>query len=256
MDTATLIGLVVGLLLIMAGIFITPGGSVLFFLDAPSMFIVVGGTLCALMVNFPFRDLASAGKVIRFAFFSLAISPVKLIEDFRRYADIARREGILALEKVTQEIEDPFLLRGIQLAVDGTDPEMIQSMMRTEMDYMADRHDRGIKIFKQFGAYAPAFGLIGTLIGLVVMMKNLNNPDAIGPSMSVALLTTFYGALLANLFGNPLAEKLTIRNNEEMLMRELMVKGLMSIQSGDSPRIVEQKLKIILSPRMRGAEKR
>ena len=191
MDTGTVIGIVVGTVLIMTGIMITPGGSVGLFIDAPSMFIVLGGTACALMVNFPLRDLLGAGKVLKFAFLSPREAPGKLIADFRRYADIARRDGILALEKVTQEISDPFLLRGLHLAVDGTDPEVIHTMMRTEMEFMADRHDRGVKIFKQLGAFAPAFGMIGTLIGLVIMMKNLNDPgvnhrDRTRPDASVS----------------------------------------------------------------------
>ena len=251
MDTATLIGLIVGTLLISLGIAFTPGSDIGSFVNLPAFLIVVGGTGCALLVNFPLKDILGVGRIIKFAFKPAAHSPVQLIADFRRFADIARRDGILALEKVTQDIKDPFLLRGVQLAVAGTDPEVIQSLMRTEMEYMADRHDRGIKIVRQFGTYAPAFGMIGTLIGLVVMMRNLNDPASIGPSMAVALLTTFYGVILANLVGLPLAEKLTIRNNEEMVLREMMVKGLMSIQSGDSPRIVEQKLKIILPPAMR-----
>lgn len=252
MDTATLIGLIAGHLLIAAGIILAKG-DLLLFLNAPSFLIVVGGTCCALLVSFPMKDLMAMGRVLRFAFRVGAAAPLRLIADFRRFADIARRDGILALEKVTEEVRDPFLLRGIHLAVDGTDPEVIQSMMRTEMEFMSERHDRGIKVLKQFAAFAPAFGMIGTLIGLVVMMANMRDPEVLGPSMSVALVTTFYGAVLANLVGAPLAEKLSVRHDEEMLVREMMVKGLMSIQSGDSPRVVEQKLKIILPPALREA---
>lgn len=254
-DTATIIGIVLGLLLIAIGIVVTPGGNLALFADAPSAFITLGGAACALLVNFPFRDLKGLLRVVRLAFTLPSESPAALIADFRRYADIARRDGILALENVTHEIRDPFLIRALQLAVDGTDPEVIQSMMRTELEYINERHDRGIRVLKQFGTYAPAFGMIGTLIGLVIMLKNLKNPDLIGPSMAVAIITTFYGAVISYLVAQPLAEKLTLRNNEEALIKEMMIKGVMSIQSGDNPRIVEEKLKIFLAPRLRSAEK-
>ncbi len=254
-DTATIIGIVLGVLLIGVGILVTPGGNLGLFLDAPSAFITVGGALCATFVNFPFRDLRGMLGVIRLAFSLPPDSPAALIADFRRYADVARRDGILALENVTHEIRDPFLVRALQLAVDGTDPEVIQSMMRTELEYITQRHDRGIRVLRQFGTYAPAFGMIGTLIGLVIMLKNLRNPDLIGPSMAVAIITTFYGAVLSYLIAMPLAEKLTIRNNEEANLKEMMIKGVMSIQSGDNPRIVEEKLKIFLAPRLRSSEK-
>jgi chemotaxis protein MotA len=250
-DVASILGIAIGGACILLSIAITPGARLGMFIDYPSMLIVGGGTLAAMLVSFPFRDLASLGRVLKTAFFQKMPPASKLIADFRRYADIARRDGILALEKVTGEIRDPFLLSGLQAAIDGMDPDMIQSLMRSEMDYMAARHDRGVKILKQFGAYAPAFGMVGTLIGLVIMLFNLKDPEAIGPSMAVAIITTFYGAMVAYLFALPLAEKLSFKNGEEMITRELMVRGLSSIQSGDSPRVVEQKLKVLLPPRLR-----
>jgi len=254
-DIATIIGIVVGFSLIAGSILITPGASLTMFVDYPSIGIVVGGTCCALLINFPLRDIVNAWRVMVRGFKEERSDPQKLIADFRRFADIARRDGILALENVAHEIKDPFFVRGIQLAVDGTDPELIQTMMRTELDYIQDRHNRGIRIMKQVGAYAPSFGMIGTLIGLVIMLANLSDPSKIGPSMSVAIITTFYGAIIAYLIALPLAEKLVIRHNEEALVKEMMIKGVMSLQSGDNPRIVEQKLKIFLSPRLREAEK-
>lgn len=251
MDVASILGIAVGWICVLVSIAITPGARLGMFIDVPSLFIVVGGTFAALLMGFPFRELAGLGGVLRTAFFQKLPSMAKLIADFRRYADIARRDGILALEKVTGEIRDPFLLSGMQAAIDGMDPEMIQSLMRSEMDYMAARHERGVKILKQIGAYAPAFGMVGTLIGLVIMLANLRDPEVIGPSMAVAIITTFYGAALAYLFALPLADKLSYRNSDEMIVRELMVRGLSSIQSGDSPRVVEQKLKVLLPPRLR-----
>lgn len=254
-DIATVIGIVGGFVLIGTGIAITPGSRFDMFFDPPSLLIVVGGASACVLINFPIRDLANVWRVIRHAFSEDRLEPNKLIGDFRRYADIARRDGILALENVTHEVRDPFLVRGIQLAVDGTDPEMIQTMMRTELEYLQDRHNRGIRVLKQFATYAPAFGMIGTLIGLVIMLANLSDPSKIGPSMAVAIITTFYGAVMAYLIATPLAEKLTIRNNEEALVKEMMIKGVMSLQSGDNPRIVEQKLKIFLAPKLREGEK-
>ena len=251
LDLSTIFGLIAGVCLLAIGILITPGADMMLFVSPASAFITIGGSICAVFVTFPIGDLKSVGGVLKMAFKYEKATPNVLIKDFRRYADIARRDGILALENVTQEVRDPFMIRGIQLAVDGTDPEVIQSMMLTELDYIHDRHLRGIKIMKQLAVYAPAFGMIGTLIGLVIMLANLEDPSMIGPSMAVAMITTLYGAIVTNLFATPIAEKLGVRNNEERLIKELMIKGVMSIQSGDNPRIVEQKLKIFLPPRFR-----
>ncbi len=245
-DLSTLIGIIAGIGVIVIGIWLTPGSSLLAFLDAPSAFITLGGAVCATFVNFPLRDLRSMAAALRLAFILPRESAPRLIEDFRRYADIARRDGILALERVVQEIRDPYLLRGMQLAIDGTDPEIIQGMMRTELEQMNLRHEKGIRVLKQFAVYAPAFGMIGTLIGLVILLRNLKNPDLIGPAMAVAIVTTFYGVVLAYLVAGPLGEKLVLRNNEESFLKEMMMKGVLSIQSGDNPRVVEQKLHIFL----------
>lgn len=252
-DFGTIIGLFSGFLVVIMGILTAEGGNLAYYIDLPSAFITVGGATCAMLVNFPLRDLKGVFGVLRQAFFTKPLSPEKIIADFRRFADVARRDGILALENVTQEIQDPFLVKGIQLAVDGTDPEVIQTMMQTELDNMVGRHDRGIKVLKQMAALAPAFGMIGTLIGLVLMLQNLDDPSKLGPGMAVAIVTTFYGAIIAYLVCTPMAERLTIRSSDEVLIREMMIKGVMSIQSGDNPRIVEQKLRIFMSPRARGA---
>jgi len=250
-DLGTVLGMLSGLACLVVAVLITPRGHLGMFVDYPSMFIVLGGTTAALFMNFSLRDLAGLGRVLRNAFVASRASPGLLIADFRRYADLARREGILALERVTGEVRDPFLLSGLQHAIDGLDPDVIQDLMKTELDYMSARHERGVKILRQIGTYGPSFGMVGTLIGLVVMLANLREPDAIGPSMAVAIITTFYGAVVAYLFAVPLAEKMAIRHGEELVLREMMMKGLASIQSGDSPRVVEQKLRVLLPPRMR-----
>jgi len=174
-----------------------------------------------------------------------------------KYAEIARRDGILALENVTSKISDPFLISGIQMAVDGTDPDLIETIMSNDLEAVQSRHAEGKALFDNAGKYAPAFGMIGTLIGLVVMLRNMSDPSAIGPAMAVALITTFYGALVANVFALPMAEKLALRSREEILLKQIIIKGVMSIQSGDNPRIVEQKLRTFLPyrSRMAGSQK-
>ena len=193
-------------------------------------------------------DVISTGKVMKNAFLHKATDPKKLIEDLVRYAELARRDGILALEGVSNEIESPFMVKAIQLAVDGTEPELIDNILNTEIEYIKKRHETGKKIAELFGKYAPAFGMIGTLIGLVAMLANLNDVKTLGPKMAVAIITTLYGAMLANMIFLPVADKLETRSKEEMMILELIVLGVMSIQQGDNPRIVQQKLSIILPP--------
>ncbi|MHB9027365.1 MAG: motility protein A, partial [Candidatus Latescibacterota bacterium] len=168
----------------------------------------------------------------------------------------ARREGILSLEQAAMQVDDEFLKNGITLAVDGTEPEYIREIMTTEMDNIAERHKNGAAIMEAMGTYAPAFGMIGTLIGLVIMLRNMNDPSSIGAGMAVALITTFYGAVLANLVFMPIAGKLRLRSAHELLLKELCIQGIMAIQSGDNPRIVESKLKAFLSPSKRTEFKR
>jgi len=249
MDIATSIGLLAGAGLLLWAIV---GKSDLdAFMDGGSVAIVFGGTIASVLVAFPVRNVLGATKVLRTCFFTKAMNPTDLIANMVRFAELARRDGILALENVTHEIKDPFLVSGIQMAVDGTDPDLIESIMMNDLETIEARHADGKAIFDTIGRYAPAFGMIGTLIGLVIMLKNMNDPSSIGPAMAVALLTTFYGAVLANLVALPMADKLGLRSREEILLKLIMIKGVMAIQSGDNPRIVEQKLKTFLPNRMR-----
>jgi len=250
MDLGTGLGLILGVLLVGGAI---AGGGVGLgpYLNLPSVLIVIGGTVCATMVSLPIKNLKAIVKVVRNAFFEKAQPAQQLIRDLVRYAEVARRDGILSLENMTDEIEDHFIVKGIQMAVDGTDPELIEQIMQLELSALEERHAKGQAIFRAMGTYAPAFGMIGTLIGLVAMLQQLDDPKTIGPAMAVALLTTFYGAFLANLVFLPLAEKLSNRTDEERLVKEIIIRGVMSIQSGDNPRIVEQKLKSFLPPSLR-----
>ena len=249
MDLGTILGIVMGFALI--GWAIIAGGSANAFVDVGSVLIVIGGGVAATMVSVPLGRLKSAVSVLKKAMTHKPEEMQKLIAELVSYAEVARRDGILSLEGAASDIEDPFIVRGIQMAVDGTDPELIEQIMSTELENLVDRHDNGRAIFESLGKFLPAFGMIGTLIGLITMLANMEDASKIGIGMSIALLTTLYGAVLANLVALPLAEKLGKRSSEEVLRKTIIVKGVMSIQSGDNPRIVEQKLKTFLPPTAR-----
>jgi len=253
MDIATLIGLIAGVALIAWAIISGAGDKVGVFIDPGSVAIVLGGTLAVTLISFPLKAVLSVAKVVKNAFLHKARSPQKLIEDLVGYAEVARRDGILSLENVTRDIDDEFVTMGIQMAIDGTDPELIEQILCNELDGVAERHATGKSIFDGMGKYSPAFGMIGTLIGLIIMLQNMDDPSSIGTGMAIALLTTLYGALMANLVCLPIADKLGRRSSEELLLKEIVVRGVMSIQSGDNPRVVEQKLKTYLSPSLRAA---
>lgn len=248
MDIATIVGIVVGLGLIISAI----GSSVSSFIDVPSAFIVIGGGTAAVMISLPLKTLLSAHKVTKIAFFSKSESLGGLVKELVKFGEIARRDGILALEAVMEQIKDPFLGRGIQLAVDGNDPEAINATLGTEIESVEGRHAEGKKIMDLLGKYAPAYGMIGTLVGLILMLQNLSDPASIAPNMAIALLTTLYGAMLANLFALPIADKLEKRSADEVLRMTIVKEGVIAIQSGDNPKVVEQKLQIFLPPKERG----
>lgn len=250
MDFATLIGLISGASLILWAIM--SKSSLTVFIDAGSIAIVIGGSFAAILIAFPIHNVLGLAKVLKKTVFAKSPSPTAMINDLVRYAEIARRDGILALENVSGEASDNFLISGIQMAVDGTDPALVEQMMTSELDSLAERHQNGKALLDTLGKYGPAFGMIGTLIGLVIMLQNMDDPSKIGPGMAIALLTTLYGSLLANLVALPLSDKLAVRSGEELLLKSIIIRGIMAIQSGDNPRIVEQKLKTFLPHKMRG----
>ncbi len=250
MDIGTLGGIVVGLALIFWGI-VSGGAGIGSYIDPPSIIIVIGGTFAASFVAIPIGNILGIGKVFGKAMNNSNDNAGEIIKKIIELANVARREGLLALEEAVTAIQDDFLKKGVMLIVDGTDPELVKSILETEMAYIDGRHTGGRKMFDALGALAPAFGMIGTLIGLVAMLQNLSDPKAIGPSMSVALLTTFYGSLLANLIFIPVSMKLAVKSEQELLTKEIMVEGLLSIQAGENPRIIEEKLKAFLSPTIR-----
>ncbi|MBD3221087.1 motility protein A [bacterium] len=246
MDIATIVGLVLAFGLVIWGI--TLGGSLGQFWDPPSVAIVIGGTLAALLVAYPLAKVLGVVKVLKKTVFAAPQDPSEVIGKMVKYAERARREGMLALEEESENEPDEFLRKGLRLAVDGTDPQLLEKILETDIGQLEARHKEGKGILGTGGTFAPAFGMIGTLIGLVNMLAALEDPSTIGAGMATALITTFYGALVANAVFLPLASKLEIRSAEEVLVREMIIDGIMAIQSGDSPRIVEEKLKSFLSP--------
>jgi chemotaxis protein MotA len=251
MDLATVIGIIVGSTLLGWAMF---ADNAKVFMSAHAAMIIGGGCLSTLLVAFPLRNVMGLPGVLKKVFFAETPSPHRLIADLVKYAEIARRDGILSLESMTGSIQDKFIVKGIQMAVDGTDPELIQQILEGELESLEGRHADGRSLFETVGRYAPAYGIIGTVIGLVLMLSQMEDTSKIGEGMAVAFLATLYGAIAANLICLPFADKLRIRSKEEALMKQIVIMGVMSIQSGDNPRIVEQKLKTFLPPSAREQE--
>lgn len=245
-DSLTAIGLAVGIgMLIMA---MMSGSSLIIFWDLPSVFITVGGSFCALLITYSLSDIKKMGVLFIQAFKENTFSGVGIIQEFANLSRKARREGLLSLEDEISQIEDKFLKKGLQMVIDGIEPETIKDILELEIDEMQNRHMSGAKMYQVWGGYAPGFGMIGTLIGLVQMMQNLSDAATIAQGMGKALLTTFYGSLLANLFCMPVAANLKAKSEKEVEIRNMILEGVLSIQSGVNPRIVEEKLLTYLSP--------
>lgn len=251
MDLGTVIGLVLAFGLVVSAIL--TGGSLLVFISVPSALIVIGGTVGATLVNYPMSYVIGVVGVIKNTFFSSIESPSVIIEKFKDYANRARREGILSLEPLIKEIDDDYMRKGLQLTVDGLEPQVIQEILETEISYLEERHEVGAGVVAVMGTMAPAMGMIGTVIGLVQMLQTMSDPSTIGPAMAVALLTTLYGAILANLVFNPMTGKLKARSKEEVLIREMILEGILAISKGENPRIIEEKLNSFLPPKDRAA---
>ncbi len=249
MDIATIIGIITAYSMIFLGM----RGQFGAFVNLPSVFIVVGGTIGSLFMAYPLNKVLNVTGVVKNAFFVQKTTPAETIKQLVEFAEQARREGILALESRSQEVDNEFLQKGIQLAVDGTEPELIKEILTTEVNFLEQRHEEGSKFFTFGGGIAPAFGMIGTLMGLILMLGQMSSVETIGPNMAVALITTMYGSILANTIFLPIAEKLKANSQKEILEKELMLEGIMAIQSGDNPRIVEQKLVAFIEPSVRAA---
>lgn len=242
-----LIALIVGMVLVIYAISMD-GGTLIMFLSATSILITLFGSLAALLISFPFKYI----KTIPVLFKQVLVEPTNtkgdLVELFTSLARKARREGLLSLEEDVVNLDNPFLSRGLQMVIDGIEPDTIKEILELEIDAVDERHSVGERIFRTWGELAPGFGMLGTLIGLVIMLSDLNDPSQIGAGMATALITTFYGSLLANLVFIPIANNLKAQTDEELFTMEMIIAGVLAIQSGVNPRIVEEKLLAYLSP--------
>lgn len=252
MDIATIIGLVGGVACIVMSV-ITSGGTMMGIIDIPSVFMTVGGSFCALLIVAPLKDVITTLKVMGKTFKIPDFGEKMLVQNMVALSEKARREGILALEEGLEDLDDEFMKTGLRLVVDGTDGAVIRGIMESEMSQIEARHMNFIGIVNQWAGYAPGFGMIGTVLGLVGMLRNLEDKSSLGPNMAVALLTTLYGCLLANWILGPMATKLTGQNNDEMRTKEMIIEGVLSIQAGDNPRILAMKLLTYLDPVSRKA---
>lgn len=249
MDLATVLGIVGGIIIVIMGM--TSGGSISTFIDIPSALITFGGAFMATLASFRLDQILTSFQVLRVAFFGKSIDYEGTIRTLVSLSEKARREGLLALDEEVSTLEDEFLKRGIQLVVDGVDPELIKNILETELSFIEERHGVGIGIFETLAGLGPSFGLLGTVIGLIRMLTQLNDPSSIGPSMALALVTTFYGAFLAYVVATPIANKLKRKSADEALLKAIEIEGILSIQSGENPRILEQKLYAFLPPKLR-----
>ncbi len=255
MDIATIAGVVTAIGLILASIVIG-GGRMGGFIDPPSVMVVVGGGIAATLVAFPLKNFLSVfGVGMKVVFYKTASIP-EVIDLIVSLAETARRDGLLALESRMDEIDNEFVALGVQMAVDGARPEVIEDVLRTEVDGVATRHRDGKALFDTLGRYAPAFGMIGTLMGLIIMLADMSDPSKIGAGMAVALLTTLYGAIMANVFCLPIADKLGYTNKQELLVMEIVIRGIMAIQQGENPKVIRQKLTTFVPPKQRASEEK
>lgn len=249
MDIASLVGLILGAVMVVFGILSSGGNIVEDFMDLPSVIITIGGSLAGTLASHKLADFIGGLKSIGLAMKEPSVGDAsEVISNIINLSNISRKEGLLALEEATHDMDDEFLKKGINLVVDGTDPDLVRGILETDLINLEARHKKVIGFWEKWAELGPAWGMIGTLIGLVNMLKNLTDSSSIGPNMAVALLTTLYGSLIANWLAGPTAAKLKINNDMEIMMREITVEGLLSIQAGENPRVIEEKLKSFLAP--------
>lgn len=252
MDIASLLGIILGLVLLIYGIIDNAGiGGFGSYLDFPSAIITFGGSFAATLASYSLQDFIAGLKSITLVFKTPAVNTSEMIRKIIELSNIARKEGLLSLEEAASDLDEPFLKKGILLIVDGTDPELVRAIMETELVSVESRHKNLIGFWETLAGMGPAWGMIGTLVGLVNMLNNMDDASSIGPSMAVAIITTLYGSLLANWLCQPVANKLSANNASEMMQKEVMIEGLLSIQAGENPRVIEEKLKSFLAPKDR-----
>lgn len=251
MQITTVIGLVAGFACLVISIFLGGQDAIKGFFDVPSLFITLGGTIASTILSYPGKMLSTLGSVCKIIFKKHKEDLSGDIDLIIQLANMARKEGLLSLENKMDEIDDDFVKKGIMLIVDGADPEFIKNVLETDIYFIQQRHSNGQAIFDSMAAYAPAFGMIGTLIGLINMLRKLEDPSQLGPDMSVALVTTFYGAVLAYVVFMPISKKLKALSESECMQKELLLEGMLSIQSGENPRLIKDKLMSFTSKRQR-----
>ena len=252
MDIATILGIVLGAVMVVFGIITSGGVSAMGnFIDPPSIVITIGGSLSSLLSSYTMPEVINNLKGLGVAFKDPKMDHGAVIRQIINLSNVARKEGLLALEEVAGNLDDEFMKKGILLIVDGTEPELVRGILETELVNMDDRHKSMAGFYDTWATLGPAWGMIGTLVGLVNMLKKLDDFNTIGPNMATALLTTLYGSLIANWFCTPLANKMKNINSKEYQMKEIVIEGLLSIQAGENPRVIEEKLKSFLSPAVR-----
>ena len=252
MDIATILGIVLGAVMVVFGIITSGGVSAMGnFIDPPSIVITIGGSLSSLLSSYTMPEVINNLKGLGVAFKDPKMDHGAVIRQIIDLSNVARKESLLALEEVAGNLDDEFMKKGILLIVDGTEPELVRGILETELVNMDDRHKSMAGFYDTWATLGPAWGMIGTLVGLVNMLKKLDDFNTIGPNMATALLTTLYGSLIANWFCTPIANKMKNINSKEYQMKEIVIEGLLSIQAGENPRVIEEKLKSFLSPAVR-----
>jgi len=249
LDLASVFGLVGGIAVILITILLS--GDLIGYVDIPSIICTFGGTIAMTFMAFPIKKLKEGIAALKYVFVYAETDAEYIIKSIIDLANTARKEGLLALEEAAQQLKDDFLQKGILLIVDGTDPELVRNILETELSFIEERHKSNQGVYEFMAAIGPGFGMLGTLIGLINMLANLSDPSTVGPNMAVAIVTTLYGSIIANVFCNPVISKLKIRSSQESLMKEVMLEGMLSIQAGENPRIIEEKLKAFMSPKLR-----
>lgn len=253
MDIASVIGFIACIGLIIFGIVTGEDGvaAIFNFLHLNSAIITFGGAFCCILASNSMSDFLGGLKSIKLVFKVPSIETPQIINKIIELSNVARKEGLLSLEEAAADLDDPFLKKGILLIVDGTDPELVRGILETELSSVEGRHKAKIGFWQDVASMGPAWGMIGTLIGLINMLQNMSDPTSVGPNMSVALITTLYGSMLANWIATPVATKLKSNNDAESMVKEIMIEGLLSIQAGENPRVIEEKLKSFLAPKDR-----
>ncbi|MBQ9700312.1 MAG: motility protein A [Lachnospiraceae bacterium] len=255
MDLASLIGILAGVVVVIFGIISGDQGLPALgnFGDVPSVIITLGGTMTGLLTSNTLSDYIKGFKSITLVMKAQTIDEASVIKKIIDLSNIARKEGLLQLEEAANELDDQFMKKGILLIVDGTEPDLVRAILETELSCIESRHKKIMSFWEDMASMGPAWGMIGTLIGLVNMLVSLDDPSSIGPNMAVALLTTLYGSLVANWLAIPVSKKMGVNNGNEVMLKEVMIEGLLSIQAGENPRVIEEKLKSFLSPAQREA---